>query len=178
MVYAGQELGERADDAEGYSGHNGRTTIFDYWSVPSLRRWFTGKSTADEQRLQAAYRQLLHLCVDEPSLGRDAGFFDLMYVNQDSMDTHRQYAYLRHHHDSQSMVLLVANFADTDADVQAVIPRHALECAGMPAGGYEAVELMTGATTCAVIGNDEQQAFPVHIQAHNVAMWKFMPARG
>lgn len=38
MIYAGQELGEPAADAEGYSGHDGRTTIFDYWSIPTLRR--------------------------------------------------------------------------------------------------------------------------------------------
>jgi len=39
MVYAGQELGERGMDEEGFSGKNGRTTIFDYWSVDTLRRW-------------------------------------------------------------------------------------------------------------------------------------------
>lgn len=32
MIYFGQELGERAEDAEGFSGKDGRTTIFDYWS--------------------------------------------------------------------------------------------------------------------------------------------------
>ncbi len=42
MVYAGQEVGEKAEDAEGFSGRDGRTTIFDYWSIPSLRRWLNG----------------------------------------------------------------------------------------------------------------------------------------
>ena len=36
MVYAGQELGENAHEAEGFSGFDGRTTIFDYWKVESL----------------------------------------------------------------------------------------------------------------------------------------------
>ena len=36
LLYAGQEYGERGIDAEGYSGPDGRTTIFDYWSIPSL----------------------------------------------------------------------------------------------------------------------------------------------
>lgn len=31
MTYFGQELGERGMDAEGFSGLDGRTTIFDYW---------------------------------------------------------------------------------------------------------------------------------------------------
>ncbi|MDE6287143.1 MAG: alpha-amylase, partial [Muribaculaceae bacterium] len=33
MVYFGQEIGEPAADAEGYSGRDGRTTLFDYWSI-------------------------------------------------------------------------------------------------------------------------------------------------
>ena len=36
LLYAGQEYGERGVDAEGYSGYDGRTTIFDYWSIPAL----------------------------------------------------------------------------------------------------------------------------------------------
>lgn len=36
LLYAGQEYGERGVDAEGYSGTDGRTTIFDYWSIPAL----------------------------------------------------------------------------------------------------------------------------------------------
>ena len=42
MVYNGQELGERGMEAEGFSGLDGRTTIFDYWSVDTLRRWCNG----------------------------------------------------------------------------------------------------------------------------------------
>ena len=36
MLYAGQEFGERGMDAEGFSGLDGRTTIFDYWAVKSV----------------------------------------------------------------------------------------------------------------------------------------------
>ncbi|RYE13801.1 MAG: alpha-amylase, partial [Sphingobacteriales bacterium] len=34
MVYLGQEVGEAANGSEGFSGNDGRTTIFDYWGVP------------------------------------------------------------------------------------------------------------------------------------------------
>ena len=40
MIYAGQELGEPGMDEEGFSGLDGRTTIFDYWSPDTLRRWY------------------------------------------------------------------------------------------------------------------------------------------
>ncbi|CAE7710400.1 fba [Symbiodinium microadriaticum] len=36
MMYMGQELGEPAKGASGFSGDDGRTTIFDYWSVTPI----------------------------------------------------------------------------------------------------------------------------------------------
>ena len=33
VIYCGQELGERGMDEEGFSGRDGRTMIFDYWSL-------------------------------------------------------------------------------------------------------------------------------------------------
>ena len=51
MIYAGQEYGERGMDKEGFSGVDGRTTIFDYWCVDTIRRGFyhRRKLTADEK---------------------------------------------------------------------------------------------------------------------------------
>lgn len=37
MTYFGEEVGERGMDAEGFSGLDGRTTIFDWWSTRQLR---------------------------------------------------------------------------------------------------------------------------------------------
>lgn len=37
MLYAGQELGERGQEDAGQSGPDGRSTIYDWWSVDSLR---------------------------------------------------------------------------------------------------------------------------------------------
>ena len=38
MIYFGEEVGERGMDTEGFSGTDGRTTIFDWWSIPSVQR--------------------------------------------------------------------------------------------------------------------------------------------
>ena len=71
MIYFGQELGEKAGDAEGFSGNDGRTTIFDYWSVPTVRRWLNG-GNADggqlspvEKDLRAVYARVLNLLNSE-----------------------------------------------------------------------------------------------------------------
>jgi hypothetical protein len=86
MIYAGQELGEQATDAEGYSGLDGRTTIFDYWSIPTIRRWFN-EGKCDESRLSGReiwlrnkYKTILNICNSEKAISQ-GHFFDLMYVN-------------------------------------------------------------------------------------------------
>ena len=168
MIYAGQELGEPAADAEGYSGHDGRTTIFDYWSVPTLRRWHQGKPTANERRLRAMYRKVLHLAASEKTLAR-GDFFDLMYVNQDTLDTSQQYAYLRHH--DGKMTLIVANFGDQPVDANVRIPQHALDCAQMPHGKYHGKELLNGDECKVTLTGDS--TVPVTIKPHSAVMWRF-----
>ena len=170
MLYAGQELGEPATDAEGYSGHDGRTTIFDYWSVPTLRRWHQGKPTADERRLRSFYRHLLHLCNSEKTLAR-GDFFDLMYVNQDTLDTQHQYAYLRHC--DGEMTLIVANFGDEAVNTNVRIPQHALDCAKMPHGKYRCTELLTGESHKITLSDDSMVA--VSIAPNAVTIWLVKP---
>ncbi len=167
MVYAGQELGEPAADAEGYSGMDGRTTIFDYWSVPSLRRWHLGKPKAHERRLRSLYRKVLRLASDDKTLAFGQ-FFDLMYVNQDTLDTHRHYAYLRHC--DGEMTLVVTNFGPTMADVVVRIPQHALDCAQMPHGDYDCTDLMTGQQGRIALTDDSSAQ--VHIDAHGAVLLK------
>ena len=172
MLYAGQELGEKADDAEGYSGRDGRTTIFDYWSVPSLRRWHQGRLTADERRLRTFYSRLMRLCNSEKTLAQ-GDFFDLMYVNQDTLDTHRQYAYLRHC--DGEMTLIVANFGDEAIDACVRIPQHALECAQVKQGKYNCTELLTGQQQEMIL--NENGTLPISINSHSAVIWAFRPEK-
>ena len=167
MLYSGQELGEKAADAEGFSGHDGRTTIFDYWSVPTLRRWHQGKPTGDERRLRSWYRKFLRLCNSEKTLARGQ-FFDLMYVNQDTVDTRFVYAYLRHC--GGEMTLVVANFGDTSVETSIRIPQHALDCAGMPHGLYSCLDLMNGASTVVNLLGDTM--LPVQVKGHDAALYR------
>ena len=165
MLYAGQELGEPANDAEGYSGLDGRTTIFDYWSVPTLRRWHQGNPMPHERRLRALYRKILRLCNSEKTLAR-GDFFDLMYVNQDTLDSSRHYAYLRHC--DGEMALVVANFGDKELDTAIRIPQHALDCAKMENGTYTCHDLLAGSTTQVQLSPDAM--LPIHVEQHNAAL--------
>ena len=86
MIYFGQELGEHGMDTEGFSGRDGRTTIFDYWSVDSIRRWRNGGKfdnkflNEDEKQLKQFYTRLLNICNSEKAI-REGVFFDLTYAN-------------------------------------------------------------------------------------------------
>ena len=162
-------MGEPAADAEGFSGMDGRTTIFDYWSVPSLRRWHQGKPTTHERKLRTAYRRIMRMAATQPTLANGA-FFDLMYVNQDTLDTWQQYAYLRHH--EGQMTLIVVNFGDTAVHTAVRLPSHAFVCAHLTNGTYSCKELLTGENGLTTF-NGQDASFDVQVPPHGAAIWHF-----
>ena len=160
MVYFGQELGERGMDAEGFSGRDGRTTIFDYWSVDTICRWrdggtFSGRELNDGERdLRSQYARLLHIARDERAIS-EGDFFDLMYANPytESFNPHRHYAFLRKHEDE--LLLIVANFDDHDTQVAVNIPSHAFDYFKLPTlDNAVGTELLTGDTVQLVLSPD------------------------
>lgn len=136
MIYFGQELGERGMDKEGFSGLDGRTTIFDYWSVESVRNWYnegrfgTKKLTADQVKLRKFYIQLIALSLNEATLS-DGKFYDLMYANYENtgFDSTKQYVFLRSY--KKEFALVVVNFSDAPAEVVVNIPYEAFEFMGI-----------------------------------------------
>jgi len=149
MIYFGQELGENGMDNEGYSGRDGRTTIFDYWCIDKIWRWrnggkFDGKKLNDnEKRLQMFYKKLLNLCNTEKAIQKGS-FFDLMYVNYGNwtFNEHKQFAFFRKYEDE--LLLIIANFDELPANVGLNIPSHAFESLKMKEKkDCEAINLLT-----------------------------------
>ena len=152
MIYFGQELGEPGMDCEGFSGRDGRTTIFDYWSVDSIRRWsnhgrFNGHQlTKKEKEVQCFYQKVLKLCREEAAISKGE-FFDLMYVNLNGwqMNEHKQYAFLRKY--ANEVLLFVVNFGETDMQAAVNLPQHAFDYLQMPAmERCEAKDVLNGGT--------------------------------
>jgi glycosidase len=121
MIYAGQEYGEQGMDKEGFSGHDGRTTIFDYWSIDTLVRAAKRKLTKEEKELKEAYDKVMNVAVTEKVVAEGV-CFDLMYVNDQYQ---RQYAFLRKA--GSETLLVVANFDDLPATMDVTIPAHAFD---------------------------------------------------
>ena len=138
MVYAGQEYGERGMDQEGFSGRDGRTTIFDYWSIDTLVRAAQRKLTAEEKVLKAQYDKVLNIARSEKSIV-EGDSFDLMYVNGQYQ---RQYAFLRKA-DSE-VLLVVVNFDDLPVVMDVMIPAHAFDFLNIKEKKVVAMDLLTG----------------------------------
>lgn len=147
MLYHGQETGEPALGAEGYAGDDGRTTIFDYWSLPTLQGWGNGgrydgaKLSPETSALRSWYGKLLAAIqhpamvtgeifplnsenVENPAFGRLEG---------EPASGHWLYAYLRANPKTGQAVLVVVNL-HPDATLQGVkvrISAEILERAGL-----------------------------------------------
>lgn len=142
MVYFGQELGEPADGASGYGGDDGRTTIFDYYSVPQFQKWYNGgvadcsQMNAAECKLREYYRALLRMVGNEPCFSRGE-FYDLMWANScyGGPDTSKIFAFLRY--SDGEVALVVVNFDPNNAhEFLLRIPEHAWNCMGIRIDGY------------------------------------------
>ena len=178
MVYAGQEVGEPGMDQEGFSGLDGRTTIFDYWAPDTLTRlyndgkWNDTRLTAQERELRALYSALLRICNQENCI-KSGKFFDLMYVNPLSADfnPHRQYAFLRS--DGHDAILVVTNFTDQPLYTAVNIPQHAFDYMELKEkDGVTVKDLLSGQTFKANIHPDTPIRITVPAQSGVIIKWK------
>jgi Glycosidases len=123
MIYFGQELGELGMDSEGFSGMDGRTSIFDYWGLKSIQAWanggkFDGKELSEEQKeLRDFYSKLLNITLKEKAI-TEGIMYDLEYVNLNNpaFNTHELFSYFRKYKDN--LLLFVLNFHDKTLDTQ------------------------------------------------------------
>ncbi len=148
MIYFGEEVGERGMDEEGFSGLNGRTTIFDWWSVGSIRRLrkliasgeYQETSLSklvkaglkrDEAAVFLRFAEAVQFASSDESIGKGSTY-DLCYCNMGSegFDYNRHYAFLRDFEDHT--VLVAANFSGKDAVMKLMIPQHAFDWMELP----------------------------------------------
>lgn len=153
LIYNGQEVGEPAGGAEGFGGDDGRTSIFDYWSMPELAKWVNGhrydggRLSPAQKDLRAWYAKLLQLTaepafrrgefiplnranVNNPRYGRLAG---------ETASGHWLYAFVRHDPAGGRRFLVVANLhgRETLREVRIVFPPEALAALGAADGEGE-----------------------------------------
>ena len=177
MIYSGQELGERGMDEEGFSGIDGRTTIFDYWSVSTLRNWKNGgkydggKLTEKQKQLRQQYAAILNIAKNEPAITQGS-FFDLMYTNEKNrfFNNRNQYAFLRKH--KNEVILVVANFTHSEQNVWVNIPEDAFKALDIKDNEAAMLkDLLTGTETISTLTT--AWPFKVKLEACSGKVLKF-----
>lgn len=126
MIYFGQELGEKAEGASGFSGEDGRTSIFDYCSVPTFQKWFNNGDCNDENldqesiSLREFYKELFEL--SKTPVVSNGHFYDLMWANADNLHP-SVYAFIRWN--EESILLVMINFSNQKTiNCSICIPEH------------------------------------------------------
>lgn len=149
MIYAGQEVGEPAVAAQGFSGDDGRTTIFDYWCMPELQKWtnngaFDGGLLSPQQKqLRQFYSKLLNVTAKSDAFS-NGEFYELMMANeqQPGFDT-KLYIYARYKADEK--VLVIVNFNREERSLTVQISDDLLSKLALQ-GAQTFTDLLTGKT--------------------------------
>jgi len=138
MVYNGQECGENAEGAKGYSSDDGRTSIFDYTHMPSVQAWMNdgsfdgGGLNKKQQELLSFYRKLLTMRRDMPAFQAGA-FYDLMWANPWYTDFDPRFVYAFMRFTLNQRLVIVTNFHATEGRTMRLnIPIDALLKADIP----------------------------------------------
>lgn len=148
MIYFGEEVGERGMDEEGFSGKDGRTTIFDWWSISSVRRlrkviasgaYKASNVTSlvkagmkrEEAKVFLRFSEAVRFASEDMAIIKGTTY-DLCYCNMssDGFDKNRHFVFLRDYEDHT--LLIAANFSNNEARMKIVIPHHAFEWMGIP----------------------------------------------
>lgn len=168
MLYAAEEYGEKGMDKEGFSGKDGRTTIFDYWSVDTLCRAEADALNDEERLVFAVHEKTLQIARKEKAV--DGDFYDLMYVNPSSenFNNEKQFAFLRKK--DNELLIVVVNFDDSDVNIQVRIPSHAFEYLAIPEKKYKAKDLLSGDKQDIVLSNDG--LVPMSLASRGSRVWK------
>jgi len=117
MLFYAQALGEAGKGDAGF-GDPTRTTMFDYWGVPSLQRWMNdgkfdgGQSTKQEKDLRAFYTTLLSLSADDSAF--KGKYLDLHTFNLARTDDYSEYLFSFARWAEDSKVIVVSNFSASE----------------------------------------------------------------
>jgi len=157
LVYFGQEFGEPGELDAGF-GKPTRTSIFDYVSVPSVRRWVNdknfngGQSTQEEKNLRDFYQRLLSFTVKSSALMGE--FVEIHQYNREKSEnyTNRVYSFLRF--SGEEKLLILSNFdADNTYHFELEVPSNVVSKLGLTDGEIELKDMLYGGTNSLKIEN-------------------------
>ena len=151
MVYFGQELGEPGAEDLGF-GDPSRTSIFDYGSVPTVRRWVNnkkfdgGQSTPEELELRDFYKRLLNFTVSSTAL--TGNYADLHAYNREHTEWYNDKVYSFVRFRESEKLIIVANFdPNNDFGFELEIPENIITQWKLKDGTYKVTDQLYKKTT-------------------------------
>ncbi|MFY9145443.1 MAG: alpha-amylase family protein [Bacteroidales bacterium] len=149
MIYGGQEVGEPAQGESGFSGDDGRTTIYDYFAMPEHQKWMNngkfdgGGLSADQTLLRQFYQKILNFSLRYDAIA-NGEFYDLMWANPYGSLPQRNKIYIWLRHTSKQKLLFVISFDKShDQQIRIKISDHAFnEMGWWKCCDFEAKELL------------------------------------
>lgn len=151
MIYFGQEVGEPGDGNAGF-GSATRTTIFDYWGVPSHQRWMNkgkfdgGLLTPWEKDLRDFYKRLLNFTLNsEAMMGR---YMEIHTHNRFNTQGYFEKSFSFARWSDNEKLLVLVNFKDWATDEYVLqLPEELITAWGLGNGEYTMTDQLYGKET-------------------------------
>ena len=167
MLYFAQDVGEAGNGEAGF-GDPTRTTIFDYWGVPSHQRWMNGgafdggRLSAEERNLRDFYSRLLRLSAANPALNGDYAEIHSSNREQDNDYDGRLFSFVRWRGDEK--LIVVSNFDATKSyELLMTLPDQIVSEWQLENGRYNLDEQLYGSAVSELVINAGIGAFNVSL---------------
>jgi glycosidase len=148
MIYFAQEVGEAGEGNPGF-GSATRTTIFDYWGVPSHQRWMNngafdgGLLTDEEKDLRDFYKRLLNFSTKSTALMGD--YREIHSFNRQNTEWYNDkvFSFVRWSDDEK--LLIISNFnGDENYGFELQIPSEIVANWKLEDGSYTLTDQLYG----------------------------------
>jgi glycosidase len=174
MIYFGQEVGEPAAGSEGFSGEDGRTTIFDYWGVPEHQKWLNagkydgGLLSIDQKALRQFYGDILIFASQSKAITQ-GDYFDLTNFNLSQGNiTDDVHVFARVHNEERLVIL--SSFGDKAKHVKIKLSDEVIQAFQLkPDEDYIGHDMLRSS---ADVGMDKSRTFEVDILPYSSFIFK------
>jgi len=174
MIYFGQEVGEPGAGVSGFSGEDGRTTIFDYWGVPEHQKWmnggkFDGGQLSDVQKpLRQFYGDVLTFASNSKAVSQGA-YYDLTVPNlREGNIPHNVHVFARVH--DQERLVILSSFSDKPLRVKVKLSDEVIQAFQLNAQeDYVGHDMLRSS---ADVGINQSRSFEVDILPYSSFIFK------
>lgn len=147
MLYFAQDLGEPGAEDAGF-GSATRTTIFDYFGVPSLQRWVNkgafdgGQSTDKEKELHDFYKRLMNFSLVSSALMGEYKEIHNYNRHHTSFYNEKLFSFVRWS-DTEKLII-VSNFSEYPNKIDLKLSDEVVKIWGLKEGKYELTDKLYG----------------------------------